>query len=155
MTVEIEIKEAPLQEAEEILILQKLAYQSEAQIINDYTIQPLTQSLKEIKEEFHKQTFFAAYHKDNIVGSIRTEVKAQTCYINKLIVHPNFQNSGLGTRLLQTAETHRHTIATSFQLFTGEKSTKNRYFYEKHGYTLITTETISQKLTLVHYQKLA
>jgi len=38
----------------EILSLQKLAYQSEAKLLNDYTIQPLTQTLIELQNEFNK-----------------------------------------------------------------------------------------------------
>ncbi|WP_198936768.1 hypothetical protein [Domibacillus epiphyticus] len=45
------IKQASNQDAEEILALTKLAYMSEAEIYNDYTIHPLTQTLEK-KESF-------------------------------------------------------------------------------------------------------
>ena len=46
------IKRATIADAEEILSLQKLVYESEAEIYNDFTIPPLTQTLEEIKAEF-------------------------------------------------------------------------------------------------------
>jgi hypothetical protein len=46
------IEPATIQDADAILALQKLAYQSEAAIYADYTIPPLTQTLEELKAEF-------------------------------------------------------------------------------------------------------
>lgn len=51
------IKKATIDDAQEILALQKLAYTSEAEIYNDLTIQPLHQSLDEIKAEFADNHF--------------------------------------------------------------------------------------------------
>jgi hypothetical protein len=48
----IEIEQASLEDAEMILQLQMRAYLSEAEIYNDYSIPPLTQSFNEIKQEF-------------------------------------------------------------------------------------------------------
>ena len=48
---------ATVEDAVEILDLQKIAYVSEAEIYNDYAIQPLTQTIEEIIEEFNKRTF--------------------------------------------------------------------------------------------------
>ncbi len=53
----INIRHANIEDAEEILELQKLTYQSEASIYNDWSIPPLTQTLEDIKEEFSKNTF--------------------------------------------------------------------------------------------------
>jgi 2-aminoadipate transaminase len=44
------IDRATVEDAKEILDLQKLAYQSEAEIYNDYTIPPLTQTLEEMPQ---------------------------------------------------------------------------------------------------------
>ena len=52
-----EITHAQIEDAEEILELQKLAYQSEAVIYNDWSIPPLTETFEEIRAEFSKYTF--------------------------------------------------------------------------------------------------
>jgi hypothetical protein len=57
---QIEISRATHEDAVEILSLQKLAYQSEAQIYNDWTIPPLLQTAEEIKDEFNTHVFLKA-----------------------------------------------------------------------------------------------
>ncbi len=44
-----------VEEAAEILELQRTAYQIEARIYNDFSIQPLRQTLEELKEEYQNQ----------------------------------------------------------------------------------------------------
>jgi hypothetical protein len=67
----IEIKRASLEDAEIILHLQMHADLSEAEIYNDYSIPPLIQTLKEIKQEFSQQVFLIALEEGEIVGSVR------------------------------------------------------------------------------------
>jgi len=50
----MEIKKAIYEDLVEILDLKKLAYHSEAELLNDYSIQPLTQTLTELQNEFYK-----------------------------------------------------------------------------------------------------
>ena len=64
------IEQATVEDANEILNLQKLAYKSEAEIYNDFTIQPLRQTLEEIEAEFKNQTFLKVSVKRKIVGSV-------------------------------------------------------------------------------------
>lgn len=90
---------------EAILSLQKLAYRSEAEIYDDFTIPPLTQTLEGIKKDFERQIFLKAVTDGRIIGSVRAFVKEGTCYVGRLIVHPDFQNQGIGTQLM--AESRR------------------------------------------------
>jgi hypothetical protein len=46
------IERASVEDAQEILALQRLAYQSEAEIYDDYSIPPLTQTLEAIRADF-------------------------------------------------------------------------------------------------------
>lgn len=47
----INIEKAKIKDLEEILALQYLAYQSEAKLVNDYSIQPLIETIEEIIDE--------------------------------------------------------------------------------------------------------
>ena len=67
----LEITRASEEDAEIILHLQMHAYLSEAEIYNDYSILPLIQTLKEIREEFSQQVFLNAIEEGKIVGSVR------------------------------------------------------------------------------------
>ncbi|HNT73423.1 MAG TPA: GNAT family N-acetyltransferase [Anaerolineae bacterium] len=116
-----------------ILALQKLAYRSEAERYSDFTLPPLRQTPEEIRADFARMTFFKATSGERIVGSVRGYEKDGTCYIGRLIVHPDVQNRGIGARLLQTLEQHFST-ARRFELFTGHKSEPALHLYHKLGY---------------------
>ncbi|MEJ5311624.1 MAG: GNAT family N-acetyltransferase [Anaerolineae bacterium] len=132
-TQNITIALATETDLEAILTLQKLAYQSEAQRYNDFDLPPLRQTLEEIQADFARMAFFKATAGERIVGSVRGYAKDGTCYIGRLIVHPDVQNRGIGTRLMQTLEQHFDTVQR-FELFTGHKSEPALHLYHKLGY---------------------
>jgi len=146
------IEKATIDEAQEILILQKLAYTSEAEIYTDFNIQPLHQTLDEIKTEFAEQHFLKVSEEGRIIGSIRAYVKDGTCFIGKLIVHPEYQNRGLGTKLLQEIENVFDNV-DRYELFTGHKSQKNLYLYEKNGYRIFRRQQVTDGLIIVFLEK--
>lgn len=146
------IERAAVGNAEEILSLQKIAYQSEAEIYDDFTIPPLTQTLEEIKKDFESQIFFKAVAGGKTIGSVRAFMKEGTCYVGRLIVHPDFQNQGIGTQLMNRVE-KTFKEAKRFEIFTGHKSERNLYLYEKLGYKRFKALMASEKLTIVYLEK--
>jgi len=148
----MKILRAEISDAREILELQKLAYKSEAKIYNNYSIPPLIQTLEEIKLEFRNKTFLKAIENNKLIGSVRANHNNHACFIGKLIVHPSYQNQGLGARLLNEIEkTFEHVFR--YELFTGVKSRKNLYLYVKLGYTIFKTEQLSDNLHLAFLEK--
>ena len=146
------IEKATIDDAEEILELQKLAYVSEAEINDDFTIPPLHQTMDEIRAEFDRQVFLKVQLDGRIIGSVRCYLDGGTCHIGKLIVHPDYQNRGIGTRLLRAAE-EQFPSAERYVLFTGEKSRRNLHIYQKSGYRVFDRKVVSEKLTMVYLQK--
>lgn len=67
----IVIARAGARDAQEILELQKLAYLSEAKVMDDYTILPLHQTLEETLSESRRQVVLKVEHEERIVGSVR------------------------------------------------------------------------------------
>lgn len=126
------IEQAKIFDAEEILSLQKIAYKREAEIYMDFNIAPLIQTLVEIKRDFRSHVFLKAVIEDKIIGSVRAFAKEDSCYIGKLIVHPDFQNRGIGTKLIREME-EVFNLSRRFELFTGHKSEKNIHIYQKLG----------------------
>jgi ribosomal protein S18 acetylase RimI-like enzyme len=143
-------------DAAEILELQKLAYHSEAAIYNEYGIPPLTQTLDGMRADLDRQTCLKAIVDDGrgvrIVGSVRAYLDQGTCYIGRLVVHPDLQNQGIGTRLMREIE-RLFGHAARFELFTGHLSERNLYLYDKLGYRPFKQERISDALTLVYLEK--
>lgn len=148
----MEIERAMISDAEEILILQKLAYRSEAEIYNDFNIPPLVQTLESIEKDFENQYFLKAVMDGKIIGSVRAYTKEGTCYIGRLIVHPDFQNRGIGTDLMNEIERIFNTCRR-FELFTGDKSERNLYFYQKLGYKIFKKAKITDQTMIVYLEK--
>ena len=150
---EITIVGASIEDAKDILALQKLAYLSEAEILDDFTIPPLHQALDEIQSEFDHQVFLKVERENRIIGSVRCFLEKGTCYVGKLIVHPDYQNRGIGTQLLLAAE-NQFPNARRYELFTSRKSEKNLYIYKKNGYQIFKRKVISDKLILVFLERI-
>lgn len=146
------IEIATIEDAEEILALQKSAYYSEALLYNDFTIPPMIQTLEEIQSDFKNQVYLKAEIDGNIIGSVRGQFQNGTCHIGRLIVHPDFQNQGIGTQLIWAIEEY-FSKARRFELFTGEKSSRNIYIYQKLGYQIFRTETLSERVRLLYLEK--
>ena len=146
------IKQARVSDAEEILALQKLAYHSEAEIYDDYTIPPLVQTLREMEADIQRQVVLELTVCGKVVGSVRAFAKEGTCYIGRLIVHPDFQRRGIGTRLMHHIEMAFRTCKR-YELFTGDKSEGNIHLYQKLGYRIFKREKLSDSVTLVYMEK--
>ena len=146
------IERATISDAEGILALQKLAYRSEAEIYNDFNIPPMVQTLESIEKDFENQVFLKALIDGRIMGSVRAYSKEGICYIGRLIVHPDFQNQGIGTNLMNKIEKIFGTCQR-FELFTGDKSERNLYLYQKLGYKLFKTANITDQTTIVYLEK--
>jgi N-acetylglutamate synthase-like GNAT family acetyltransferase len=150
--VNVSIILATKEDAAEILALQKLAYQSEAKLNNDWTIPPLTQTLSDIEAEFSTKVFLKAVRENRIIGSVRASLDSGACLIGRLIVHPDYQGNGIGTELMERMESV-FSAAERFELFTGDKSKQNIRFYEKLGYRRCREEDLSSRVRLVFMEK--
>ncbi|MBI4791678.1 MAG: GNAT family N-acetyltransferase [Deltaproteobacteria bacterium] len=148
-----QVLRADIIDAAEILELQKLAYQSEAVIYSDWTLPPLTQTLNEIKKEFHATIFLKVCDAGKIIGSVRASDHHGTCKIGRLIVHPDFRCKGTGTQLMAAVEA-RFPAVQRFELFTGSRSAGNIRLYERLGYRIFRTERLSPQVDLVFMEKL-
>jgi len=149
----MEIEKATIEDLPKILDLQKLAYMSEANLLNYYTIQPLTQTLEELENEFSKHTILKLVDKkDNvIIGSVRAREENGRVYIGRLFVHPSHQKKGFGTNLLKAIEELYQ--GKTFELFTSSKSEKNLKLYIKNGYKEYKRQKVSGGLEFVFMEK--
>jgi ribosomal protein S18 acetylase RimI-like enzyme len=143
---------ASTEDAVAILELQKLAYQSEAKLYNDFSIPPLIQTMEELKVDFNSRVFLKTQVESKIIGSVRGYQSGNTCYIERLIVRPNHQGQGIGTALMESFELCFAQVQR-FELFTGNKSDRNIHLYERLGYKIFKNTEINKNLSFVFMEK--
>lgn len=148
----IQIEIASIEDADEILEIQKAAFLGQAQIYNNYQLPPLTQPLESLENEFNEKTFLKVLLNGQIIASVRFEENDNYVTVDRVVVRPECQNQGIGTTLLKEIEL-RVPGAIVFQLFTGTKSVRNIHIYEKIGYRVIGCETTVQGIELLHLEK--
>lgn len=150
---ELTITPAVLADASDILNVQKLAYQSEAEIYNDFTLSPIRQTIEELKSDFNRRTFFKAVMNNTIVGSIRARMDGDTCIIGRLAVNPVYQNLGIGKKLMKEVENHFND-ADCYQIYTSHKSKRNIYLFEHLGYSWFKKERVSELRERIYFKKM-
>lgn len=148
------IVKAEKTDLEELLKLQYLAYASEAEIYDDYTIPPLVQTLEELQAEIQRSTCLVVKQNDVIIASVRAMRDGDLCHVGKLVVHPDFQGKGYGSKMMSAIESC-HRDSKVFEVFTGHKSTRNLYLYSKLGYKNYSQTQLNEKVNLVFLRKLS
>jgi len=150
----LNIVKAKKSDLPDILSLQRLAYQSEAQLVNDFSIPPLTQTLEGITDDFDNGIILKAVEQgisQKVVGSVRGRFSEGTLYIGRLIVDLSFWNQGIGTSLLLGIEALYPNMR--YELFTSDRSVKNLSLYTKNGYIEFKREPLNEIVNLVYLEK--
>jgi GNAT superfamily N-acetyltransferase len=149
-----EITRAEVADLPAILALQKLAFQTEAELYGDDSLPPLRQSLEELCEEHGRTIILKATEAGVIIGSVRALLREGTCLVGRLIVHPAHRRRGLGSALMQAIEA-TFPAAARFELFTGDRSVANQRLYHGLGYTELRRTHFPGAVTLVFMEKSA
>lgn len=84
--------------------------------------------------------WLAVDENDRVIGSVgfHFDSKCKTAVLHRLFVKCNRKRQGIGTALINTAETvlrSRGAKTVYVHLGSGEEWFESRYFYRKHGYT--------------------
>ena len=157
----IVIERATPLDAPEILALQKIVYQNEAEMYEDWTLTPLKQTLAEMRVDFESKVFIKAVVGGKIVGSVRGYMvdaadaahgAGTTAHITRLIVLPYFWQHGIGTKLVREIE-GCFPQAQRFETFMGQKSRHTMEPYQKLGYVPIRQEKVSEQRDRVYFAK--
>ena len=146
------IQPARQQDLPEIMAVQRAAFEAEAQLVNDWNIPPLTQTLDELADDLRKGIMLMAVNEDGkIVGTVRGHKAPDGFYIGRLAVQPQWQGRGCGSALLKTIIAEAG--ATRLVLFTSTKSERNLRLYEKFGFTHFKKSTTATGVPLIWLEK--
>ena len=151
MVENYEITKANYEDLEEILDLQHLAYITEAQRFNNMNIQPLTETLDELIDEYNSGLVIKMTINNKIIGSIRAREENGTVHIGKLMVHPDYRKNGFGSLLL--TELENLFPNKRYELFTSTRSLDNIRMYERLGYTPFKIEDEDKEISFVFFEK--
>ena len=137
----------------EILELQYLAYQSEAELFGSRDIPPLKQTLEELTAEHESGVILKMTNGGKIIGSVRANERDGTVFIGKLMVHPDHRKRGYGSLLL--TEIENCFPGKRYELFTSTRSLDNIRLYQKLGYSEFRRESVTDELVFVYMEKRA
>lgn len=144
----VDLTPLPPGAAGELLTLQRAAYVPEAQLYDDVRLPALVQTLDELVAELTTGSCLATRAGSRLVGAVRTRERDGVLHVGRLVVAPDVQGHGIGTRLLLTVE--QATELPRAALFTGARSTANLRLYGRHGYVESHREQVHPGLELVH-----
>ncbi len=124
-------------DAGELLTLQRAAYVTEAQLHQDVSLPALTQSMPEILDELADPAVRAWGIRSGarLVAAMRIRVEGPVAELGRLVVVPDMQGQGLGTRLIDAVDSLLPDMVNRVELFTGEKSVANIRLYQRKGFT--------------------
>jgi GNAT superfamily N-acetyltransferase len=137
---------ATLEDAPEVLVLQRCCWVTEAIANATLDIPPLHEDLAEVRSWIH--TAWVLRDGPRLVGGVRATLNDGGWHIGRLMVAPDRRGEGLGGRLLRHAEAQAPEQAGRFALFTGARSTDNLAMYEHVGYRRVGGDG-----TVVHLEK--
>ena len=147
------IEKANLEDLDEILRLQYLAYQSEAALFGSNDIPPLKQKLDEVTEEYAQGRILKMIDEDGtIIGSVRAKESDGTVYSGKLMVQPDLRRKGYGRRNLPEIE--RNFPGKRYELFTSTRSKDNIRLYQDNGYREFDQRIVKDDLIFVYMEKM-
>jgi GNAT superfamily N-acetyltransferase len=144
-----------LDDAGELLTLQRAAYVTEAQLHDDVRLPALLQTLDALVAELSSPSVAAwgVRRGGRLVAAVRLRDLADgTAELGRLVVAPDLQGRGLGSRLLADAEALLPAGTLAVHLFTGDRSEANLRLYRRHGY-VETHRTPAGGHELVHLVK--
>ncbi|WP_442574001.1 GNAT family N-acetyltransferase [Microbacterium sp. F51-2R] len=133
--LDVTVRDIRLEDAGEVLTLQRAAFVQEALIYGSPEMPPLTQTLEELEHELHENLGCVALEGTRMIGAVRARIDDGLLLVGRIAIAPDAQGKGIGTLLLEEVERRgREAGAREAELFTGSLSEANLRLYEREGY---------------------
>jgi len=132
---DVSIRPVRAEDAGEVLTLQRAAFVQEALIYDSVQMPALTQTLAELEAELVDNLGCVAQIGERTVGAVRARRDGELLLVGRLVIAPDLQGAGIGSRLLAVVEERGREVGCRVaELFTGSLSEANLRLYTKLGY---------------------
>ena len=154
--MEIRIELATMDDVPALLDLQLKAYRLQCEEYGWVEESPMTESLEQVREEFERCTTLKVGDEDGrIIGSVRGYYNSDddSLYIGRLMVLPEYQQRGIGRRLLR--EIHLRVPHRRAWLCTCRQLVFTYKFYLQEGFKPFRIEEAGPRLTWIYMERRA
>lgn len=134
---------------EQMLRVQKAAYEVEAQLIGTRNIPPLNETLEELAVVCD-ENFFGFVMDGELMGFVATMEESPHLRISRLVVDPKFFRNGIGKALVLFVQNHR-VPGQKIIVSTGVANLPGRNLYEKFGFERVRTFVVQDGTEIVEY----
>lgn len=101
----IRIARTNMEEAQELLNIQKLAFQSDLEKYRDFATNPAAESLISFIQRILISQHYTIFIDEEIAGSIDIRKISEDHYVlNQLCLNPKWQNRGFGSKIMKMME---------------------------------------------------
>ncbi|HEY7122443.1 MAG TPA: GNAT family N-acetyltransferase [Ktedonobacterales bacterium] len=133
-----------------LIVLQRLAYRREADLIGSDAIPPLHESLEALQNS--GETFFGYEVEGQLVGAASYKRSGALLDIHRMMVHPAFVRRGIARALLRFVEgcepgSERVIVST------GSLNTPALALYQQQGFVAMGQEEVVPGLWITHLEK--
>ena len=146
------ILKANITDIDEILDLQYLAFQTEADMLGTRNIPALNQQYDDVLRDFNNGLMLKMISSTGrIIGSVRAFANDDYVSIGKLMVHPDHRRKGYAAKLLREVE--KYYPDKRHELYTCSRSLLNIALYESVGYKQYKTVPGPDNLDMTYLDK--
>lgn len=150
----ISLKKAALEDAEELLALQKEVFMPLYKKYQDHETSPVTQTKERFRERFEQGDYYKIFFEGTLAGSVHVHEKSPGLMRLRIInILERFHNRGIAQQVMKRLEL-MHPEADGWELDTILTEDRNCYLYEKMGYKRTgEAKEINNDMTIIRYGK--
>ena len=138
------IRAAVAGDAGQVLTVLRAGFVTEAQLHDDPHMDPLTESLDQVRAVIDGGALLVALDGPRVVATARGSRRGATgerWHIARIAVVPDLQGQGIGSAMLRAVEQLAPPDVTEFDIATGPRSARNVALYKRHGYIQVPSDT--------------
>ncbi len=135
--------------AQRILIIQRLAYRIEAELIGFDGIPALHETIDDLKNS--EEVFAGFFIEDALAGVISYSIKENVLDIGRLVIHPDYFRRGIARSLVGYVESIENV--SRIVVSTGKDNHPARTLYERLAYQFVEHVVLPEGVSISCYEK--